>query len=200
MSRKVLVLHNYFELEITTRPDFFFLPFLSLKIPTSSTLLVGHLSLTQCTNTIQSPLHSLPLSRNRTRDHKSSRNVGDAEVGVILMNRRRSCRVPTASPRLARLTAKASCSCPVDSRQSEVLLHRAVFKRCRHPGFDVSMELAPVNTALLALLPANDFPGRFQRVGTNAARIERQLGSMDGAIDDVEVGVDKTQTARVDLV
>lgn len=116
------------------------------------------------------------------------------------MNRGRSDGVATASLRLTRFTTEAIRRSTVSSRQSEVLLHRTVFQACWHPGLDVSVELASVDATVLAFLPAYNLPGRFERVWSNPASVEWHLGSVDRSIDNVEVGVSKSEAAGINLV
>ena len=119
---------------------------------------------------------------------------------IILMNRCGPGRVSSASARLTRFATIASVRRTVSSREAEVLLHGAVLQVGRHPSFDVSVELAAIDAALLAFLPADNFPSRFERVRSDTAGVERHLGTMNGAVHDVEIGMGKAKTAGIYLV
>lgn len=62
------------------------------------------------------------------------------------------------------------------------------------------VKLAAIDTTLLTLLLSDHLPSGFQLVGTHTSSVERHLGAMDGAKDDIEVGVGEAEAAGVDLV
>lgn len=90
--------------------------------------------------------------------------------------------------RLARLSSIAGFVRRVLlSTQAEVSLHRAVLQLLGHPGLDVLVELASVHLALLALLLADNFPSRLQRVRADAASVQGNLGAVNCSVNNVEV-------------
>jgi hypothetical protein len=64
----------------------------------------------------------------------------------------------------------------------------------------VLVKLAAIDTALLTLLLSNHLPSGLQLIGAHSSSVEGHLGTVDGAIDDVEVGVGEAKTAGVNLV
>lgn len=62
------------------------------------------------------------------------------------------------------------------------------------------VKLTAIDTALLTLLLSDHLPSGLQLIGTHSSSVERHLGPVDGAKDDVQVGVGKTEAAGVDLV
>jgi len=116
------------------------------------------------------------------------------------MDRSRPRRVSATSLRLARLRAEAIVARAPLGPQPKVLLHGAVLHVLGHPGADVLMQLAAIGAALLALPLADHLPAGLERVRSRAPRGQRDLGAVDGAIDDVKVGGCEAETAGIDLV
>jgi len=50
------------------------------------------------------------------------------------------------------------------------------------------MQFTSVDTTLFAFLLSDKLPSGLELVGADSAGVERHLGSMNGAVDDVEVG------------
>lgn len=71
--------------------------------------------------------------------------------------------------------------------QSEVSLHRAVLQILGHPGLDVLVKLAAIHLALLAFLLADNLPSRLKGVRADAASVQGNLGTMNCAVNNVEV-------------
>lgn len=116
------------------------------------------------------------------------------------MDRGGSQRVTTATLRLAGLASVAVLLRTFGSSHSKVLLHRAILQFLGHPGLDMLVKLAAVDTTLLALLFSYNLPSGLQPIRANSSSAERHLGSMDGAEDDIQMGMSKAEAARIDLV
>jgi len=116
------------------------------------------------------------------------------------MNRCGSQWVATATLWLTGLAPEAVLFRALGCSQSKVLLHGAVLQLLGHPSLDVLVKLTTVDATLLAFLLSYKLPSGLKSVRTNASSVERHFDTVDGAKDDVEVWMGKTETARVDLI
>ena len=106
----------------------------------------------------------------------------------------------TASLWLARLSTIASSVGSLNSAKSEVLLEGAVLELLWHPVLDMLVQFAAEHATLRTLLLAYNLPCCLELIGSNATGVQGHLGSVNGPIDDVEVGGGETEAAGVDLV
>lgn len=116
------------------------------------------------------------------------------------MNRCSPKRVASATLGLAGLASVAVLLGTFRSTQSKVLFHCAILQLLGHPGLDVLVKLAAVDTTLLALLLSHDLPSGFESIRTNSSSVEGHLGTVNRAEDNVKVGVGKAETAGIDLI
>jgi len=104
-------------------------------------------------------------------------------------------RVSAATLGLARLASVASLLRAVSRWEPKVLFHGAILQTLGHPGLDMLVKLAAIDTTLLALLLSDQLPRGLQSIWTESSGVERHFSAVDGAIDDIEVGGAQSETA-----